>query len=159
MKIIHLTKGYRTLVDDEDYERFNQFHWEAVERDNTVYAVRKVSIEGRTKTLFLHREILGLTEPSILTDHRDQDGLDNRKQNLRACNINENNRNQKARKGCSSKYKGVHAVNKKRKWKAEIYIEGKKYNLGVHDNELDAARAYNEKAKELFGEFAWLNRI
>ena len=106
----------------------------------------------------MQRQILGLKEnDGIHTDHKNGNGLDNQKHNLRTCSQAQNNRNAKKRENCSSKYKGVYWDKKNKKWRARIYLNKKEICLGRYKNEIDAAKAYDEKAKELFGEFAQPN--
>lgn len=103
----------------------------------------------------MHRLIMNTPE-GMLVDHINHDCLDNRKSNLRICTHAENARNKRPVIG-TSKYKGVYWDKTNKKWEAHIR-KGKdvKY-LGQFKCEKKAALAYNEKAKELFGEFAYLN--
>lgn len=59
----------------------------------------------------------------------------------------------------TSKYKGVHWYKQSKKWMVQIRLNDKQIYLGLFEREDDAARAYNKKAKEIFGEFACLNKI
>lgn len=93
-------------------------------------------------------------------DHIDRNKHNNQKHNLREATYQENNWNRKVSKRNISGYKGVCVTsNGKRPWRAEIYKDGITYRLGRFFNAIDAAKAYNAKAKELFGEFAYLNVI
>ena len=93
-------------------------------------------------------------------DHRDMNGLNNQRSNLRFCTLSQNAMNRRKRENTSSIYKGVYFNNQRgKKWKAQIRINGKQIHLGLFDFEVDAARAYNMKAIELFCEFANLNII
>lgn len=108
MKTIPLTQGFVTLVDDTDYGQVSAFKWRALvdRRRNKVYAVRKTHGPHRSrKSLYMHREILGVTDPQVKVDHRNGDSLDNRRANLRKCVNGENNANSAKRRECSSKYK------------------------------------------------------
>lgn len=110
----------------------------------------------------MHRLILGLENgDKRQTDHIDGNGLNNQKENLRICSNGQNIRwKGKARKGkYTSKYKGVNWKPKIKKWIAQICYERNKIHIGCYSVEEDAARAYNKKALELFGEFAKLNFI
>ena len=103
-----------------------------------------------------------ITEEGQMVDHINRDKLDNRRENLRLCNMTESNRNRgpihfKHSSSITSKYKGVHWS--KNKWRATIEVNGKKIYLGFFDNEQDAAIAYNEAAKKYFGDYAYLNEI
>lgn len=74
---------------------------------------------------------------------------------------NERNRmiNVPSKSKCSSKYKGVCFAKFFKKWKADIQVNKKVYHLGYYENELDAAKAYNDAALKYFGEFACINII
>lgn len=150
MKEIRCTKGMIALVDDEDFELVSQFKWQAIFKGKTYYA-----FTGRPG-IRMHRMILGLTDPRIGVDHKNHNGLDNRRENLRISTQQDNVRNQRARKG-TSKYKGVFFEKSTGKYKAAISVNYKTINLGRFFNELDAARAYDEAAKKYFGNFAVLN--
>ncbi len=158
MKTIPLTQGQVALVDDEDYERLSKFKWYAQRQRDTFYAKRNVRLpDGKRAALKMHREILGLTDPKILVDHRDHDGLHNWRHNLRMCNKQQNMRNQRKHQGTTSVYKGVSFVNREKKWVSQIGINKKRIRLGYFSFEVDAARAYDAAALKYFGEFACLN--
>ena len=105
----------------------------------------------------MHRFILGLTDPKIKVDHINHNGLDNRKSNLRFGSHQHNVFNRRPNLHAVSLYKGVRWNTQRNKWMAYITIDGKGIYLGVFDNEEDAARAYDAKATEVFGEYAYLN--
>lgn len=159
MKEIQLSKQgknkgkYVALVDDEDFERVNQFRWSVCAHRSTFYAVRNMPINGEITPRRMHQFIMGLR----YIDHENHNGLHNYKSNLRPCTNSQNNMNQLPRKNCSSKYKGVYRNKERNKWIAQIRINDKTFNLGSFTDEIKAAKAYNNKAKELFGEFACLN--
>jgi len=168
MKKIKLTRGMFALVDDEDFEYLNQFNWMVSESHNMFYAVGILSshrVRGvKHKVVKMHQVIMR-TPKGKCTDHINRNGLDNRKKNLRICTNAENCKNTVSRKGFTSIYKGVcrrltRNVNKNYYfWVAQITLNYKVIHLGHFEKEVDAARAYNKKAKELFGEFASLNKI
>jgi hypothetical protein len=155
MKIIQLTRGYETVVDDADYDRVIQAGpWHALVCRNLVYAMRKIrTAHGKETSLMLHRFILGITNRKVLVDHRDHSGLNNRRANLRVATKSQNGGNRRKNKGCTSRFKGVSYHTKSRKWHAQIYVRGKGINLGYFANEIDAAVAYYRAALEHFGEF------
>jgi len=94
----------------------------------------------------------------LVVDHINGNGLDNRKANLRLATRRQNQFNRRQRcDAVLSKYKGVTFRKKTNKWLVRIGYCGRRINLGLFDNETDAAKAYDEAAKELFGEFAALN--
>ena len=158
MKEIKLTQGFVALVDDEDYKELNQFKWHVTKIGRTYYAVRNNRIsKGKREILRMHRIILGVTDRKIKIDHKDNNGLNNQNENLRLASQAQNCRNKVLRIGTSSKYKGV--SKHQGKYQANIGFNYKLIYLGIYDNEIDAAIAYNNKAAELFGEFAKLNII
>jgi len=160
MKKIPLTQGQFALVDDGDYAYLMQWKWYAHWDTNTFYAVRKSPKTGpgdSRQLIRMHREILKAGKGQMV-DHMDGNGLDNRRQNIRFCSHSQNNYNY-ANYPHSSKYKGVSWKTARGKWYAGIRHEGKHIFIGLYVNEDEAGRAYDKKAKELFGEFARLNNV
>lgn len=155
MKEIKLTQGKVALVDDEDYEYLNQFKWCAHKECNTYYAVRNAKNNGKWFTQYMHNLIIGI----IGVDHKNHEGLDNQKHNLRIANKSQNAMNNRPLENMTSKYKGVSWFKERNKWRCTITPSGKSVHIGYFIDEVEAAKAYNEKAKELFGEFANLNII
>lgn len=120
------------------------------------YASRKRRSDGRSE--FMHRRILGLSsDDGFVVDHANRDGLDNRRANLRKCSQSENMANQAPVRGGSSTWKGVTRTHGCRPWVAHIKLRGRHIHLGRYQSEVEAARAYNVAARELFGEFARIN--
>lgn len=159
MKQIKLTKGQNAIVDDVDFEWLNQWKWYANKGCNTFYAQRKLRINKKCITVIMHREILGLKYgDGKCVDHIDGNGLYNKRSNLRICTNSQNQHNQKVRISGTSQFKGVTWNKGSRKWQSLIRYNGKKIHLGLFSNEIEAAKAYNKKALELFGEFALLNQ-
>ena len=163
MKEIDLTQGKKAIVDDQDYEIIvnSGYLWHAQNYapvSNLWYAVG--SKDG--SVVMMHRFILGLSDKSVKTDHVNGNGLDNRRCNLRASSHAENMRNSSKRKTSKWPYKGVwfdgrHDLGKP--WRARIQFDGKRKWLGNFSTAEEAARAYNEAALELHGNFARLNFI
>jgi len=151
---IKLTKGKCAIIDVEDYERIAEYDWQFVEgRCSNRYAGR---IEGG-KIIYMHRPIMGNPAGAVV-DHKDGDGLNNMKCNLRIVTSAQNNYNsKKTLNNRSSKYKGVRLEKRSNKWRATICYKGRNENLGFFTNEEDAARAYDEAARKYHGDFAWLN--
>ena len=158
MKEIELTYGKATQVDDDVYEELKIYNWYAVEGQSTWYAARWDSIACRP--IYMHRQILSCKKKEI-GDHKDGNGLNNQGDNLRKCSGTQNNANQGSHKGSTSKYRGVRHVPQcsRRPWISSIQCQGKWQVLGYFTTEFEAALAYNQKAIELFGEFARLNEI
>jgi hypothetical protein len=161
VKTVPLTQGYVALVDDDDFEWVSQFKWRALvdRRRNKVYAVRKThGPHSSRKSLYMHREILGVTDPQVKVDHRNGDSLDNRRSNLRKCVNGENNANSVKRPdGRSSKYKGVCWHKRYGMFQASIRVHGKTKYLGMFTDEVQAAQVYDAAARAYFGEFAQFN--
>ncbi len=157
---IPLTHGKFAIVDEIDYDELNQFKWCAVKYGRTFYARRCGRVKntnGKQFSTKMHRQIMKLP-PDLCVDHINHNGLDNRRANLRAASQAQNNVNRRKQTGTySSKYKGVIFSKRDRKWQAYIMQKGKHYFLGSFEDEEAAARAYDQKAKELFGQYACLN--
>jgi hypothetical protein len=158
MKKIKLTQGKFALVDDEDFEYLNQFHWSV---DGSGYPQRATRINDKPRPIRMHRDILKLVG-SETADHKDLDKLNNQRENLRRCTKKDNNRNRGLLINNKSGFAGVYFSNEKwrrQKWVAEIHVNDKKINLGRFYNRTEAIEAYNQAALKYFGEFARLNKI
>ena len=153
---IPLTQGRFTKVDPDDYPWLSQFRWHRKANPNATYAVRTITIAGKSKRIFMHRLIMN-TPAHLVCDHVNHDGLDNRKANLRNCTIRQNNANSRSARGASSKYKGVSWNKTRKKFAAYIKKDNKQLYLGLFENETEAAKAYDEAAKKYHAEFAALN--
>ena len=152
MKEIKLTQGYVALVDDEDYDRVNQFKW----CYNHGYATRNIRKEDGKRTLQALHTFKNQPPEGMRTDHINKDTLDNRKENLRSCTRAENARNSEYT-GKTSQYKGVHFHKRWKHWVARIRVDGKQLFLGSFKDEIEAAKSYNKAAIKYHGEFAGLN--
>lgn len=164
MKLIPLTQGQFAQVDDEDFERVSKHKWYAAKAPYTYYAQRAVYVveNGIRKqhTVYLHNVIIIPSEGKII-DHKDRNGLNNKKSNLREGSRMQNGCNRPSHKGSSSKYLGVSLNQRKGKykyWSANIKINKILVNLGsfpyTTDGEIKAAKAYDDAAIKHFGEFA-----
>lgn len=139
------------IVDDRNYDRvMAEGKWSAIEDGNCMYAKRT-----RPDTL-MHRFILNAAKGEKV-DHRNINGLDNREENLRMCTTSQNMANSRKHINSASKYKGVCPNKLQGGWYSTICCDGKRKRLGSFETQEEAARAYDKKAKELFGEFANLN--
>lgn len=157
MKKVPLTQGQFALVDDEDYEWLMQWKWFAMKTPHGFVAVRNRGSwdEPGTATIYMHREIME-TAQGMEVDHIDHNKLNDQRYNLRNCSALQNKCNKRSYYG-TSKYKGVSWNKKANKWMSRIASKGEHIHLGYYDDEEEAARVYDEAAKELFGEFAELN--
>jgi len=151
-KFIPLIRGGFAIVDGDDYAKLAEYKWYCEHNCNTSYAVRSKN----HKRIYMHRQILNAPNGKVV-DHKDGNGLNNLRSNLRLCTKTQNMRNRRPWLSCSSRYKGVSWDKSSKKWRARITFNGKKSHIGQFDDEVEAARAYDREAKELFGEFAYLN--
>ncbi len=159
MKIIALNHGMSALVDDADFERVTTKHWRVIQPrvGGIIYAT---GYEGPRKTrraIYMHRFIMR-AQAGQEVDHGNRNGLDNRRENLRFCNEAQNSANQKLSVMNTTGFKGVtHLANKY--WVGQIHHQHRHIHLGMFPTAIDAARAYDAKALELFGEFARTNAM
>ncbi len=151
MKKIELTKGKYALVDDNDYDFLMKWKW-CFNGRCAVRHSRKLE-KGKT-SIFMHRVILQ-TPDGLDTDHKNQNALDNRRNNLRVCSRSENMGNRGKQINNTVGFKGI--VWHKNRWVARVRGKNKKMHIGRFDNKIEAARAYDKMAIEVFGEFASLN--
>ncbi len=151
MKLIPLTQGYSAIVDDEDFERLSAFKWCYSEG----YAVRNAG--EKEGFIRMHWSVIGRPPAGFETDHRNNDGLDNQRHNLRHVTHQHNLMNKGPQSNNTSGYKGVYWHKAAGKWCAEIKAYGKRVRLGTFHVIEDAAIAYNEASKRLHGEFAKAN--
>lgn len=139
------------LIDEEDYDLVAQYRWYRSVRKNVIYARRLFKHESKWCPQYMHSLITGWP----IVDHIDHDGLNNMRSNLRPATKGQNVRNARAHTRGASPYKGVSRTRKR--WKSQITFEGEHYHLGHYDTQIEAAHAYDSAARELFGEFAFLN--
>jgi hypothetical protein len=141
-------KAYTNRVKPNTNAGSKKRYW-CVSFDNKQYAVHRL-------VYFLAHKI----DPGFKDiDHKDGDCLNNKIENLRLVTRQINNANRKSTKNSSSVYKGVSLNKKLNKWVVNITKDYKTIYLGLFENEIDAALAYNQKAKQLYGEYALLNNV
>lgn len=153
---IPLTKGKTALVDIQDYYEVSQYKWTLKETRFKKYAYRQFKKAGKMVQVLLHRAITQCPE-GMAVDHRNGDGLDNRRANLRICTQSENLGNtprHSDRKYDLPKGVGYKKGRKTNPYYAQITKDGQRHNLGAFPTAVDAAQAYAIKSKELFGEFS-----
>lgn len=141
-RTIELTQGFVALVDEEDYDELSRYSWSAAAcHGSKIVAVRGCRVGGRHRTVFMHRQILGLEHGDPRqADHLSFDTLDNRRANLRIATPAANKRRVPGRGG-SSQFVGVTYDKQRGKWRAQIQIDGKVLNLGRYATEVEAAAA------------------
>lgn len=149
-------KKVYALISDKDYQLVMQYKWFAEKNRTTRSGETKFYASSRIngKQVRMHNLIMG----SKGIDHKDGNGLNNQRSNLRISTHQQNIINIGKSKGTTSKYKGVCRYIPD-KWQAGIVHNGKRIALGVFKNEDDAGLAYNKMAKKLHGKFAYLNTI
>ena len=152
MKEIELTRGQVALVDDEDYDELSRYKWCALKAPKTFYATRVRHLEEYPgpKTIYMHHVIAGCKG----IDHKDNNGLNNQKHNLRPATKSQNAINVKMYRNNTSGYKGVRLDKRRNKWQAVIRKDQIRTHIGYFGSPEEAHAAYCKAAKELFGEFA-----
>lgn len=162
-KTITLTNGMLATVSAEDFPSLSQYTWHGhfSPSTKTCYAVRRVKHCGRSYSLQMGRQILGLERgDQRQCDHIDHDTLNNTRENLRIATRAENCRNRRRRTDNSSQYKGVSwnkGASKAGRWRVQIWVDGTNKLIGHFTDAIEAARAYDARAREVFGEFACCN--
>lgn len=147
--IIQLTKGMSATIDDEDYGLVSKYRWRAHKPNGTKkWYAYNANWDARGIELSMHRLIIGTMDGQCV-DHKNGDGLDNRRSNLRIASDSQNQVNRDGIKGiCWNK--------KAQKWQASIKHFGKNIYLGVYSDEESAMAAYKAAAKKIQGEFTRL---
>jgi hypothetical protein len=145
--VINLGNGGQAFVDIEDIEKTCQYTWTRKDVGASL-AYAMTTVNGKKR--LLHQLVLG---PYV--DHKDGNGLNNRRSNLRVATRSQQRANTRKMLGAASQYKGVYRQNGK--WHVAVVSENRTYYLGSYVLEIDAARAYDKKATELFGDYARLN--
>lgn len=136
--------GHYALVDEDLYEELSRYNW----------CLLKVGYAYNRGLGYMHRYICK-TSKGMDTDHIDHNKLNNTRSNMRVCSHKNNMKNISSKN--KSKYKGANWHKQNSIWRATICINSKNIHLGCFDTEIEAAKAYDEAAKKLFGEFAYLN--
>jgi hypothetical protein len=152
-KTIELTRGYSTKVDIDDYDKLIKHKWYTDGGTKGCFQVKSL-ING--KRVFMARLITKCPK-GLVVDHINHDPFDNRRKNLRVCTQEQNRMNTKIHKDNKCGYKGVYQDKRTGHWTAKVGLRKKSYWLGTFGDAISAAKAYDLKARELFGEFASLN--
>jgi len=153
---IYLGEGKWTKVSPRDYYWLKKFKWILYGTGCNFYVIRhKIIGPNKTATVYMHREIMNAPK-GRLVDHRNDESLDNRRDNLRFATPSQNMLNRKKKSNSSSNYRGVWLL-PNGKYESQITNNGKKVHLGWFTSEIDAAKAFDEAAQKYHGEFAKLN--
>jgi hypothetical protein len=154
-----LTSGGFARVSRKDFVRVSQQSWWARKYGRRTYAVgHAVKPDGSFTKCYLHRVILGLTDRKIKTDHKDGDGLNCLRSNLRACSNQQNSSAFRQLKiGKTSRFRGVSWKTDKQRWVVQLRYFYLHIYGGLFTDEIEAAKAYDALAARYFGSFARLN--
>ncbi len=149
-KLIPLTKGKFSIVDEADYEDLMRFNWHFQKRG---YAARNATIGEKRVVVKMHRQIMNAPE-GFDVDHLMGNRLDNRRSQLRLATRSENCRNTGPHRDNVSGLKGVTYFKARKIWQSRIWHLGVQYHLGYHSTPKAAHAAYCDAAAKLHGEFA-----
>lgn len=144
----------RAIIDIEDINKISSFKWTLSVKPKKNH-VGKYVCTGRKPKIYLHRLIVNAPK-GFVVDHKDGNGLNNCKTNLKICTVSENGLNWFYSR---NSYRGVYFHKDSGKWVSELRHNNVRYCIGSFKNEKDAAIAYNNKSIELRGENAKLNII
>lgn len=155
MKEIPLTQGKVALVDDEDFEELSKYKWhyEKIKVRQTGYAERNLPIRPGKRIKIRMHQVIMKTKKGQQVDHKDGDGLNNQKENLRLATSSENHMNRGKQNNNTSGFKGVSWYKASKTWQAQISVKGEHIHLGRYNTKEEAAEIYNKAAKEYHGEF------
>lgn len=154
MKKIKLTQGKYALVDDEDYNLLNRFNWYTQKRKNGLcYAVRNYQIVTGVKRvqLRMHRMIIDCPKNKVI-DHKDTDGLNNQKSNLRFVNRSVNAMNARISSLNTSGYTGINYSKRNKKWVVRIGVNLKRIYIGNYKDKEEAIKARDNAKKKYYKE-------
>ena len=158
MKEIPLTQELVAIVDDEWLPILSRWKWHAQDSGWGHYAMRTIGSRSGKQRIYMHRYIT-MAPDGLEVDHINRDKLDNRWDNLRIVKPSWNRANKAPQVNNKTGFKGVCWDNTHSCYVAHIQHQYKQFNLGQFATAVEAAIAYNAKARELHGEFAWLNPI
>jgi hypothetical protein len=148
------------FIDTKDWKRVERYYWFLYKKsdEKCFYAIAHIKKNNKWNTLKLHRFILNLKNKKEI-DHKDLNGLNNTKLNLRICTHAENMRNRRINFDNKSGCKGVCPVINSKKWRIQIVVNGKNIYLGQCENPEDGAKIYDKAALKYHGEFANINGV
>lgn len=138
--------GY--AIVDKEFAYLARDNWR---KTHSGYPIRSID------KAYLHKVVMNVQDSEV--DHKDGDKFNNRTSNLRTCTSSQNKWNIGVPSHNTSGYKGVSWDKRRKRFHAYIKFHSKRYHIGYFEDALRAARAYDERAKELHGEFARLNFV
>jgi HNH endonuclease len=154
------------LIDPNFEYLFSLYKWYPHKIKERFYIQRTIELprtgdkKRHRRTVFLHREIMGVLDSKHYIDHVNGNTLDNRLINMRICDARNNTLNSKAKRRHKVGYKGVYFdKRKKQPWYVQLWVRGGVYSKSGFRTRNEAALYYNQLAREHFGEFAYLNEV
>lgn len=160
MKILHLTNGKEVKVDDSDFQMLSAYTWiestkgyakgyKPLGRVGNKRGIRR----PKPKRVYMHSLIMGTTGQTLTPDHKDRNKLNNQRSNLRIATLSQQAANRRIPN------KGIYLIKKSGRWRARLQsqVHGKR-SLGCFATREEALTAYDNAAKDLWGEFAFLNK-
>lgn len=153
---IPVGSNHFALIDAGDFDRVSRHRW-ALKRGKAGVLYARTDQRGTNKlgqVCYLHQMVIP-TGRGYMVDHRNSDGLDNRKENLRRCTVGENNCHRRSLRGLSGK--GFYFDKKLNCYRTQIRIQGRRIHVGLFKDSISAAQAYDDAAKKFHGEFVQLN--
>lgn len=153
MRTIQLTRGFKAIIDNCDYALVSKYNWHARNcgaKKSNIYAANNSGHGGNSKDIYMHRLISGAKKHQTV-DHRDGNGLNNRRSNLRLLsNRTINGLNSVIAVNNTSGFKGVSWFPPMKKWRARVNIKSKEIMLGWFLSPVEASRAYNSYVSKIF---------
>jgi hypothetical protein len=156
MALIPLTQNEFAIIDDADTLVVSAFKWrlKKIKNSNLRYVIANTPMkDGKRSLIHLHRLIMGITDSKVKIDHKDGNGLNNTRDNLRLSTNSQNAYNAKDHKNNTSGFRGVTWDKRQERFEAKININGKKSHLGYFDTAERASKAYEREAKIAHGIF------
>jgi hypothetical protein len=146
MQQIQLSQNKIVLLDDDDFERLSQHHWcyRGERNDAQGYAIRHAKVDGKVRTVYMHREIMGQVPPGHEVIFLNRDRLDCRRENLLIVNKEEARRHHRVRSDSQSMIKGLTYNPRPRTWSVNIYHNGSAKRVGTFFTQQEALDAYRE---------------
>lgn len=154
MAVVLLANGKgKVRIDDADEERVRRHGWYRFKARSRYYAAANLKVDGRWVRVLMHRFIVGAVTGQLV-DHKNDDGFDNRRENLRVATRGQNQHNSGPRRG---RFKGVSWHRGAGKWVVQLMVNRVPMYLGLFVDEEEAARVYDNAARQHHGKFARLN--